>query len=58
MFLYYIIGEWLIEEHDKYCWIYKKDSCYCRIPAKKYKTLEELKDILEKFLIIMGEFYG
>lgn len=58
MFLYYVIGEWLIEEHDKYCWIYKKDSCYCRIPSIKYKTREELKEILEKFLIIMGEFYG
>ena len=54
MFLYYVIGEWLIEEHDKYCWIYKKDSCYARIPIKQYKTKEELKDLLERFLIVLG----
>lgn len=57
MLLYYVIGEWLIEEHDNYCWIYKKDNCYCRIPIHKYKTVEELKEILERFLIVIGEFY-
>ena len=58
MFIYYIIGDWLIEEHDRYCWIFKKDSCYCRIPCRKEKSKEELKELLERFLIVLGEFYG
>lgn len=58
MFIYYIIGDWLIEEHDRYCWIFNKDNCYCRIPCRKYRTKEELKELLERFLIVMGEFYG
>lgn len=52
--LYYVIGEWLIEEHEHYCWIFKNDTCYARIPARKEKTLEELKELLEKFLIVIG----
>ena len=54
---YYVIGEWLIEERDKTCWIYKNDVCFARIPVKRYKTKEELKSMLENFLMVLGVYY-
>lgn len=53
MMTYYVIGEWLIEEHDKTLWIYRDDVCYARFPIKKYKRVQELKRILEEFLEII-----
>lgn len=52
--VYYILGEWLIKESDKTCWIYKGDVCYARIPTRKHKKEDELKELLENFLIIIG----
>lgn len=54
---YCIIGEWWIEEHSKTAWIYKKDTCYCRIPIVHYLREKELREMLEKFLIVMGVYY-
>ncbi len=54
---YYVIGEWWIEEHDKTAWIYKNDTCYVRIPLTHYVREHELRGILEKFIILMGELY-
>lgn len=51
---YCVIGEWWIEEHSQTAWIYKNDTCYARIPIKKYLREKDLRELLEKFLIIMG----
>lgn len=50
---YYCIGEWLIEENDHTLWIYRKDVCYARFTIKKYKRVQELKIILERFLRVV-----
>jgi hypothetical protein len=55
--VYVRIGEWLIKESDKTCWIYKNDICYARFPARKHKTRDELKSILENFLYTIGALY-
>ena len=51
---YFCIGEWWIEEHDKTAWIYKNEVCYARIPLKKYIREKELRELLERFLDVMG----
>ena len=52
--VYVKIGDWLIKESIKTCWIYKSGICYARIPIRKHKNVKELKDLLEKFLLLMG----
>lgn len=52
--VYVRIGEWLIKESNKTCWIFKDDICYARFPSRKHKKANELRDILENFLYIIG----
>ena len=55
--VYVRIGEWLIKESNKTCWIYKEGICYARFPTRKHKKASELRDLLENFLYIIGAFY-
>ena len=52
--VYVRIGEWLIKESNKTCWIYKEGICYARFPTRKHKKASELRDLLENFLYIIG----